>query len=136
MKTIFLLLLCLTVSCSVIKYDKLNSNKKFIDMITYYNNRTTLGIVLETDTTINFKDEKYILDMFGAPRSRDTVLYKYPAPNLLWILTVPFEDKIKECPVLMMEWEYKKSKRVVLFIIENNEWVSLVNMLYPSGLEW
>ena len=137
-KAIYLIILLL-FGCKSIEFDKENSNKRCYEIIS--KEREILKIskikTFNTDTLINFKTEVEIIGLFGKPDKRRIVGYKYPSPNILWILEGPI-PKVKECDVLMLEWHYieKKLFRVVLFIELKKKWISITNILYDDSLEY
>ena len=119
--------------------DWINCNKRSFDLILKEKEELKNSKVktFETDTSINFKSKENIYKIYGKPNRERLVKYTYPSPNILWILEGPL-NVIKECPVLMMEWDYVELKleRVVLFVTRDEAMISITNILYDEGLSY
>jgi hypothetical protein len=132
-----IILTLINISCSSLNIDLSQVNKRSYDIIN--KEKIILAKIhvktFETDTALNFKSFEEIKKIYGEPKSADVVYYRYKSPNLLWILEGPLKD-IKECTVLMCEWDYpdKNLKRIFIFISMDDKWISISNLLCDYNL--
>lgn len=98
--------------------------------------------IFDTDTLLNFQIPEKIKEKFGKPDFERKVGYKYPAPNILWVLEGALQGIHFYTPILEMEWYYPKEKynsdyeltRIFFFVKRGGNWISITNILYPTSI--
>lgn len=91
--------------------------------------------IFDTDISLNFKSINDILILFGEPNSRNIMNYSKPGIGILKLLDAPFQNKIRECEILKMQWSWSNLhyNRVILFYKQDTNWVSITNLTFTDG---